>query len=359
MEAKEGFKGTWVQRFGIVVLGVIFGVLLFWLLGFLARDIETIRGPELSQVEARYVEAGLKQRRERLGTELAEVKEKIANKREQQQVLQDGTKGLQNTINQLLSIKEQSLKEGGALSGESNLTLVESQKLFLENQRNYQHLSEEVAELTGRQQGLAKEFSLVSAGIKQQRQDAREEYNRLMVRHRLKLAGLKLAVMVPVFLVAAWFFMRKRSGAYRAIVYAMFVAAFLRVLLIAHEYFPRKFFKYIALLVIIGIVVRLLVYLIGRVVSPSREVLVRQYQEAYDKGLCPVCGKPIIRSGLRYGAGNRRQGVVFFGAEVLEKVREQVYACPSCGTVLYGKCENCGGVRHSLLPFCEHCGSRG
>jgi len=40
-----------------------------------------------------------------------------------------------------------------------------------------------------------------------------------------------------------------------------------------------------------------------------------------------------------------------------ETGEEKPYTCPSCGTPLFEKCESCGGLRHSLLPFCLHCGA--
>ncbi|MHC4105255.1 MAG: double zinc ribbon domain-containing protein, partial [Planctomycetota bacterium] len=36
---------------------------------------------------------------------------------------------------------------------------------------------------------------------------------------------------------------------------------------------------------------------------------------------------------------------------------QQLYTCPACGTELYEKCDKCSDIRHSLLPFCEHCGN--
>ena len=98
-----------------------------------------------------------------------------------------------------------------------------------------------------------------------------------MAKHRWKVAALKLAVLVPIFLIAAWFFTKKRAGVYWPMVYAAFIAVFIQISLVAHEYFPRKYFKYIALLVIIGIVLKLLVHLIKRIISPKKDLLIKQY----------------------------------------------------------------------------------
>ena len=178
-----------------------------------------------------------------------------------------------------------------------------------------------------------------------------------MTKHRWKLAALKLAVMIPIFLIAAWFFTKKRTGAYWPVVYAAFIAVFVRISLVVHEYFPRKYFKYIAISVIIAIVLRLLVYVIKRIVSPKKDWILKQYQEAYDKNVCPICGKPIRTGPLRYAVGGKRKGLLLLAGQGTEPAKQQPYTCPSCGTELYGKCDKCSNIRHSLLPFCEHCGN--
>ena len=59
MSENKKLKGTGVQRFFIIVLALILGVLLFWLLDFLTDDIGSIRGPDFQRVRARHVDASL------------------------------------------------------------------------------------------------------------------------------------------------------------------------------------------------------------------------------------------------------------------------------------------------------------
>jgi predicted RNA-binding Zn-ribbon protein involved in translation (DUF1610 family) len=151
--------------------------------------------------------------------------------------------------------------------------------------------------------------------------------------------------------------MKFRTGAYWPLVWAAFLAVFVKIALVAHEYFPSKYFKYIALLVVIGIVVRFLVYLIRMIVAPKKDLLIKQYQQHYDKCICPVCSKPIRTGPLRYIGGLHRKARVLAG-QGAPSVEQEAYTCPSCGTNLYDKCDKCGGIRHALLPYCEHCGSQ-
>ena len=357
MSENRKFKGPWIQRAFIVLLGVVLAVLLYWLLGFITKDIGSLRGPDFSKVQAEHVDAQLVKKQEDLKESLDGIRENIRNKREQQSILRDSTNSLQNTINQLLSIQKQSIEKNLVFSEENQRNLDESQTVFLENQRQYLALNKEIAELTSRQHQMKKEENSVSKQLKTQRNLARTEYNGLMTKHRWKLAALKLAVLIPIFLITAWFFIKKRTGAYWPVVYAAFIAAFVRISLVVHEYFPRKYFKYIAISVIIAIVLRLLVYVIKRIVSPKKDWILKQYQEAYDKALCPICGKPIRTGPLRYSARGKRKGLVLLAGQGTEAAKQQLYTCPSCGTELYGKCDKCSNIRHSLLPFCEHCGN--
>jgi predicted RNA-binding Zn-ribbon protein involved in translation (DUF1610 family) len=355
MSENKKLKGTFVQRFFIILLSLVLGVLLFWLLGFVTDEIGSLRGPDFSKVRAKYVDKALMNQQKALKDGLDAIKEDVRNQTEQQGILKDSTNNLQNTINQLLSIQKQSIEKNLVFPEENQQTLIESQSIFLENQRQYQALNQKIAELTKQQRLQEKELAGVSNEIKEQERAADEEYRKLMNRHRLKVAALKLAVLVPIFLISAWLFIKKRSKTYGPIIYALFIAIFLKISFVAHEYFPRRYFKYIAILVILGIVLKLLVYLLKRVTSPKKVWVVKQRQEAYDKNVCPICGKPIRIGPLRYTTGGKGKGLVLAG-QGAEALKQHVYICPSCGTELYQNCKRCNEIRHSLLPFCEHCG---
>jgi hypothetical protein len=90
------------------------------------------------------------------------------------------------------------------------------------------------------------------------------------------------------------------------------------------------------------------------IIAPKKDLLIKQYQQYYDKCICPVCCKPILSGPLRYTGWKKKTSVpVAPGAEIY---KQQPYTCPSCGTNLYDKCGSCGDIRHTLLPYCEHCG---
>jgi predicted RNA-binding Zn-ribbon protein involved in translation (DUF1610 family) len=349
------FKGAALQRLSLICLSILLAILLFWFLGFITKDISTLPGPALDKIEAKYIDPNLVDKRTELNEALGSVKEQIKNKQEQQAILQNGTSTLQNTINQLLTIQKQQGERNLQLTAEQQKALAESQTAFLDNQKQYLAVNSEIADLAASRHNLEKTLTAVEGQINSQRSLAKVEYDRLFSRHRWKVAALKLAVMLPLFLLAAWLFTTKRTGKYGPLVWPFFIAAFVQVALIVHEYFPSNYFKYIALLVIIAIVLKLMLYMLRRIISPKKDLLIKHYQEAYDKALCPVCSKPIRTGLLRFATGRRYQNLIL-AAQSGQVPEQQPYACPSCGSVLYEKCDKCGSVRHTLLPFCEHCG---
>ncbi|MHC4073404.1 MAG: hypothetical protein ACYSW0_21260 [Planctomycetota bacterium] len=357
MSEKKTFRGPWGQRFFIVVLSILLGVLLYWLLGFVTKDIGTMKGPDYTTVRDEYVDAADLEFQRDLKNDLSDVKKQIAHQQEQQRILKDTTSSLQNTMNQLLSIQKQSIENQAEFSEESKQTLRESQVAFLENQKKYEAYNNEIASLKIRQRDLEDNLESATARLKKQENDAREQHRTLLNKHRFKVAVVRHAVLIPVFLIAAWFFITKRTGTYWPIVWSAFIAVFVKIALVAHEYFPRIYFKYIAIFVILAIVLRILVYLIKRIVAPKKDWIVKQFQESYDKARCPICSKPIRTGPLRHIAGMKRKSLIIAGS-ALEKTEQQPYTCPSCGTSLYSKCDNCAKIRHTLLPHCEHCGAQ-
>jgi len=355
METKRKTKGSWGLRFSVVVLGVVLGVLFYWFLCFIEDDIGTMAGPDWQVIRSRHVAAELDEKQKSLSSEVDALQRKIQVQSEQQQLLNSATNNLQNTINQLLSIQKESVAKNLVFSEKSIQTLQESQAAFLKNQEKNQEYSREIAELTRQKREQEDALKAVNETIKAQEQEAQKDFQEACRRHWLKTAVLKLAFLVPIFLAASFFFMKYRISAYRPLVWAVFLAAFVKIALVAHEYFPTRYFKYIAWAVVTAIVIRILIYLIRMIAAPKKDLLVKQYQQHYDKCICPVCSKPIRTGPLRYiGAFGKKEHALFGQPAAAQ---QEPYICPSCGTKLYDKCASCGGIRHILLPYCEHCGA--
>ena len=348
METKQRTKGSWGVRFFIFLLGIVLGVLFFWLLSFIEGDIGRMKSPDRNALRKQYADSSIDEQKKTLDKEVETLARQIQTQREQQSILRESTSSLQNTIDQVGKNKN--------LTSTSERILQDSMAAFLKNQDKFQQYNQRIADLTDQKREKEDALAVVTETLKSLEKKVDDEYRIQYKKYQWKVASLKLAFLVPVFAAAAFLFLKYRTGAYTAMVWAVFLACFIKIAFVIHEYFPSQYFKYIALLVLIGIVLQFLVYLIKMIIAPKKELLIKQYQELYDKCLCPVCSKPIRTGPLRFIGGVKKKTAIPVGAGP-ETTQQQAYTCPSCGTGLYDKCEKCGGIRHSLLPYCEHCGA--
>jgi predicted RNA-binding Zn-ribbon protein involved in translation (DUF1610 family) len=243
------------------------------------------------------------------------------------------------------------------LSESEKANLSASLKSFLESQKNYQSLNQAIAELTSKKLGLEDEKRQIEQQIAEQRKPAQREYQKLYEAHRLRLAVYQLAIVVPFLLAAGYLLLAKRGSIYFPLFLAFGGASLLKVALVVHEYFPSRYFKYALIVVLLGVVARLLIYCIRTVAFPKTEWLAKQYREAYERFLCPVCEYP-IRTGPRKFLYWTRRTVHSVLPQGDVASAEEPYTCPSCGTAVFETCPSCQKVRHALLAHCEHCGAK-
>ena len=349
-------RGTWGVRILIRLLTLVLGVLVFWLLGFLVEDIESARGPDYGQIEKMYVSQDLVQKKEQVEKQIADLGRDISNKRQQQSLVGDSSQNLQRTINQLLELQKLSIQKEVPLSESEKSNLSVSLTHFLESQRTYQTLNQSLADLTSRKLQLEEDKRQVDEQIAKQREPAQKEFEKQAESHRLKLAVYQLLILVPLLLVAGVLLIRRRGSIYYPLFLAFGIATLVKVGLVVHEYFPSRYFKYVLIVGLSGVVASFLVHFIKRVAFPKLDWLIRQYREAYERFLCPVCEYP-IRTGPRRFLYWTRRTVHKILPHGDPTGKEEPYTCPSCGTILFEECASCQKVRHSLLSHCQHCGA--
>jgi predicted RNA-binding Zn-ribbon protein involved in translation (DUF1610 family) len=349
-------QGTWVHRLAIRLFTLAFAVLIFWVLGFLVDDVRGLRGPDYAEIEKRHVSQELVAKQADLEKRIAEATRQIENQTEKQRVVGDSSRNLQQTINQLIELQRLGLEKSIASSAAEQANFTSSLNLFLENQKRYQGLSQTVADMVEQKQSLVREKDETAQTIEQQRKPAQEEFSRLSQRHRLRLAFLQLAVLLPILAVAAVAIARKRASIYFPLLLAFGGATLVKVTLVVHAYFPSRYFKYILIGVLLVVVGRLLVHFIRAIAFPKTQWLVKQYREAYERFLCPVCEYP-IRTGPRRFLFWTRRSASRTAVPVEAGAQEEEYTCPSCGSRLFEACPACHQVRHAMLPHCAHCGA--
>ena len=355
MSKKQKPKGPWINRFATRLFTLILAVLIFWLLGFLLQDIMTIGGPRYDKVEKRHVDQGLVKEGASVTDQLKELSRRIQSRKDEQQVVGKSSANLQQTIGQLIELKKLSIQNDVTLSKSDQNDLSTSLARFLKSQESFQKLNDTLSQVMSEKRDLEKKEREIKRKLEGQRRPARDEYNRLVKAHRLKLAGYQLGLLLPLLVVAATLIIRKRDSIYFPLFLAFGGATLVKVALVLHAYFPSQYFKYILMTVLLLAVGRLLIHFIRVVAYPKAQWLTKQYREAYERFLCPVCEYP-IRTGPRKFLYWTRRTVHKTALHENATGGEDPYTCPSCGTGLFEECSSCHKTRHALLPHCQHCG---
>lgn len=350
-------KGPWTHRVLVLVFSLLLGVLVYWLLGFIVDDLGSWPGPVYEEVEKRLLDQDLVQQSKELQAQIAEANRSISEQKDRQKVLRDSTDNSERTMNQLLEVQRLSLQKGVALTEADQAALAESKQLFLANQKRYQQINEQIAQLNDRLRELESKHRGIEKQLEEKRQVVNEEYRSLATRHQLILAALKLAVLVPLLAAAVVLLLKKRSSLYAPLFYASGIALLVKVGLVMHEHFPTRYFKYVLILAGLGIVARILVILLRMAAFPKKDWLLKQYRDAYERFLCPICDYPIRRGPLKYTFWSRRSLKKLNLPLQSPPESDEPYSCPVCGTRLFEECPSCHAMRHALLPACAQCGA--
>lgn len=346
-----------MHRFLVHLFTVVLTVLVYWLLGFIVDDIGTAPGPQYSEVEAKLLDQTLVNTSRDLQGKIGDINRQIRDQKGRQEILADSTANSQKTMNQLLEIQKLALQKDITPGPDELKSLENSKQLFLDNQKQYQLLNEEITRLNNQLQDLEEERRAVERQLDEGREPVRRKWESEVRAHDLKMAVLKLAALAPLMLVAAWLFLKKRAGLYAPLVYAFGIALLVKVAEVMHEYFPTRYFKYVLILACLAAVVRILVYLLKMIAFPKKDWLLKQYREAYEAFFCPICDYPIRRGPLKYMFWSRRSIRKMHIPPVANNEADEPYTCPMCATKLFEECPSCHAVRHSLLPACEKCGA--
>jgi predicted RNA-binding Zn-ribbon protein involved in translation (DUF1610 family) len=335
----------------------LFGVLVYWLLGFLINDISHWPPPDYQALEERLLDPALTAEAERLDTRIADVQREIDARESRQRILRDSTNNAQQTMNQLLEFQRLSLEKNVTPTEEEQLALAESQKLFLANQSQYQQITEQISVLQEDMRTLHDAQRLNEEQSETARKPILDQYESLLRRHNLTLAAVKLAVLVPLLIAGIVVFLKRRESIYVPLFAAFAIAVAVMAMFVMHEYFPARYFKYVLIATFLAVVTKAVVRLIRMIAFPKAAWLQEQFREAYEAFLCPICKYPIRRGPLKYLFWTRRTIKKLHIPDATGAEHDEPYNCPSCGTRLFEECSACHAIRHSLLPACEHCGA--
>jgi predicted RNA-binding Zn-ribbon protein involved in translation (DUF1610 family) len=350
-------RGPWLHRFLIGLFTVLLALLSVWLIGFVLDDIGTIPGPDYAEVEKGFLSRTLLDDAKSAEEQLAELGRKLREQQGRQSLLRDSTSRYEQTMRQLVELQRLNVEKGITSDEAAQKALAESAAFFLANQKADQALNEDVTKLTEQMGALENRKRGIENQLETEREPARKEFRRLQHRHDRKLAFFKLSFLLPLLAGVVVLFLRKRNSGYAPILYAVGVAVLWHTVMVIHEHFPTRYFKYIVLCALLAGVAYTLVTLLRMLRSPKKGWLLKQYREAYEKFECPVCEYPIRRGPRKFLFWTRRTIKKLAVPESPDGSKDEPYACPSCGSQLFEECGSCHAIRHSMLPYCDQCGA--
>ncbi len=350
-------QGPWWHRFSIRICTILLFILAYQTIGFLTDDIWRLAGPDYQQLEAKSEAAPVLAKVNSIKGEIDHLQRRSRDKRANQAELREITATSQQTWNQLLEFRKLAVAKQKELSPSEQQALDDAQVLFLKNQQAGLELQSELAELGRKESILRDSLQQAEMELGQQQGKVQAEYAQLMNRHQLFLGSMQLLVLIPLIVMTGYAFYRSRQSRWLPFVQAIGGAVILKVIVLLHTYFPIDLLIYPLVatgLVVVGALLRGLIRLASQ---PNRQLLLRQYRDAYQSHLCPICDYPIRRGPLKFLFWNRKSLKRLQVPTQLSGAADEKYTCPCCATALFEECPSCNHIRHSLLPACECCGT--
>jgi hypothetical protein len=166
-------------------------------------------------------------------------------------------------------------------------------------------------------------------------------------RVELRVFGYRLALTLPLLIVAGWLFARKRKSMYWPFVWGFIFFALFAFFVELVPYLPSYggYVRYavgIVLTVLVGryAIVALNRYLARQKLAEAQPETVRRHELGYDtalvrlaKGVCPGCERPVDLKSA------------------------EIDFCPHCGIGLFDHCRACDARKGAFLRFCHACGA--
>jgi len=169
------------------------------------------------------------------------------------------------------------------------------------------------------------------------------EYRRV----ELRVFGYRLALTLPLLLIAGWLFARKRKSTYWPFVWGFIFFALFAFFVELVPYLPSyggyvRYVVGIVLTVLVGryAIVALNRYLARQKLAETQPEIVRREELSYDtalarlaKNVCPGCERPV----------DLKNTAIDF--------------CPHCGIGLFDHCGTCDARKSAFSKFCHACGT--
>lgn len=333
-----------IARFAAWLIALVFASMLNYLGSLVIRDLFYLPGGGQPSLERFETEAGVPPLQAQLDA-LTRSRQTAQQARDQaateaaraQQRYQDEKAAFDNWV-ATRSVTQQSRQDAEVVARTRALDalLKESRRLqTIVNQRD------DALSVLDRQRAP------IEADAQAKRERALKAWGEANRQHELRVFGVRLAVILPILLLAVWLFIRHRHHRYWPFVYGFGLFALFSFFVELAPYLP-SFGGYVravvGILLTMGAGVWLMrwlqAYLERKRAEQARNQQERQRSIAYDraiiayrKHLCPACEREYRMAG---------EGTNF---------------CAHCGLCLFRPCGSCGHRHFAFFPFCPACGA--
>lgn len=177
--------------------------------------------------------------------------------------------------------------------------------------------------------------------------DAREKLDAEYRRVELRVFAYRLALTLPLLVVAGWLFAKKHKSTYWPFVWGFIFFALFAFFVELVPYLPSyggyvRYVVGILVTVLVGryAIVALNAYLARQKLAEQQPDQVRREELSYDvalarlgKGVCPGCERPV------------------------DLKNDEIDFCPHCGIGLFDHCGQCETRKSAFSKFCHACGT--
>ncbi len=207
MAAKHN-KAPIIVRFAVLLFTGVLGILCFWFLGFLIRDVGSLRGPEYKTIEKDYVSQDLLVLQENLSKKAINLQRQIKLTREKNNLIRSTSRTYQSTLDQVLT----TLRRLPEFKLSHLDSIAQNLQSFEENQQQLQSQYRDLDKLIEEKAVVEQEIANVKQRLDEQRRAAREAHRREMSQHRMLLGLLQIAILLPILGLSGYLLARKREG---------------------------------------------------------------------------------------------------------------------------------------------------
>lgn len=185
------------------------------------------------------------------------------------------------------------------------------------------------------------------AALQPYEQAAQTRYEAALQRSELRVFLYRLALTLPLLVIAGWLFARKRQSQWWPFVWGFILFALFAFFVELVPYLPSyggyvRFITGIIVTVLVGryAIIALNRYLAQQRLAEAQPIEARRETLSYDaalarldKKVCPGCERPV----------DLKDPAIDF--------------CPHCGIGLFDHCGSCNARKNAFSPFCHACGA--